>query len=462
MKNIYRYIRAALLMVTMTFCLISCSTEDFPSPNEAGIPLAANYEDAIQISVDQETNYVKFSFEGKGVTPVWIVDGKTYSSSMSWEKYYRKAGDYTVDVRIANANGMSDGSITKTFHIDKTIMTGFGGFVYDSPYNIWKSATIAAPTFYYANSDWSARPNPQYTFDGEAYTVTLPQSTTERWQAQMGLVTNFGSSADKQYDFSVIFTSTKDHPAVMVKLVDSRDGKPYEDTFLFAKTIKLEANEPVCFWREAVAGIDIPNLKLVLDFGGNADNTDITVESIVFKDHANDDGTVVPEVEEPEPNWVDLNSADNLWHGINFTSSFYYGPNWSQIADPAFTVNGTEYTVVLPTATFQQWQSQIHLTPDNLATTAADSYDFKVILNASNDVNEATIKFVKVGESDEDKNTYVFVKQFDLTAGTDITAKVINAKGLDISQTKLVFDFGGNPANTTVVIKDIILQKHKE
>ena len=26
----------------------------------------------------------------------------------------------------------------------------------------------------------------------------------------------------------------------------------------------------------------------------------------------------------------------------------------------------------------------------------------------------------------------------------------------------LVFDFGGNPANTDVTIKDIILQKHKD
>ncbi|MCS2309041.1 hypothetical protein NXX42_24770 [Bacteroides thetaiotaomicron] len=35
-----------------------------------------------------------------------------------------------------------------------------------------------------------------------------------------------------------------------------------------------------------------------------------------------------------------------------------------------------------------------------------------------------------------------------LTAGEDVTAKVINAKGVDITQAKLVFDFGGNPANT--------------
>ncbi len=88
MKNIYSYIRAALLIVSVIFCLTGCSTEDFPSLNEAGIPLATDYEDAIQIEVDQTTNYVTFSYNGKGTTPVWIVDGKSYSSLMSWEKYY--------------------------------------------------------------------------------------------------------------------------------------------------------------------------------------------------------------------------------------------------------------------------------------------------------------------------------------------------------------------------------------
>lgn len=160
--------------------------------------------------------------------------------------------------------------------------------------------------------------------------------------------------------------------------------------------------------------------------------------------------------------WVDVNSADNLWHGLNFTSWFYYGPNWSQIADPAFTINGAEYTAVFPTATFDHWQNQIHLTPDNLALTATESYDFKVILNASNEVKGATIKLVLVGGTPETDAVFIFTEQFDLTAGKDISAEVINAKGVNISHAKLVFDFGGNPANTTVTIKNIILQKHKD
>lgn len=156
MKKIYSYIGGMLLTTAMAFSITACSPDDFTSPNEAGIPVASTYENTIQIDVDRETNWVTFTFNAQpGITPVWIFDGKTYSSSFSMKKYYRKAGDYSVDVKIANANGVSDGSISKTFRINKTIMNGFGGFVYESDFNMWTKATIAAPTFYYAPG-WSA------------------------------------------------------------------------------------------------------------------------------------------------------------------------------------------------------------------------------------------------------------------------------------------------------------------
>ena len=51
---------------------------------------------------------------------------------------YKRQGSYTVECKVKNANGISDGSITKTFEIEKTIMNGFGGFVEDSEFNMFK------------------------------------------------------------------------------------------------------------------------------------------------------------------------------------------------------------------------------------------------------------------------------------------------------------------------------------
>ncbi len=455
MKKIYKYISAAVITFISTFGFTSCSPEDYASPSEANIPIATEYADAVRIEVDQETNNAHFYFDAKqGVIPVWIIDGKSYSTQFSMTKYYRKAGDYNVDIKIANANGVSDGTITKTFHIDKTKMTGFGGFVYESEYNLWTKATIGTPTFWYAPG-WSQIADPAYSLVDGAFTITLPSATTDTWQAQMLTTTNISTSSDKNYDFSVILTSTTDHPHVMVKLVDGSD----DNIFYCAETIALTANEPVCFYKSNMKGLDISSLKMVLDFGGNKENTVINVENIVFKDHSNDDGTVVPTAPSvPEPTWSGVNSPDNLWNGITYTNTFYYAPGWSQLPDPKITVDGNSYSMSFPSATMDQWQNQVTFITDALATSATNEYDFRVTIKASNDIKGVTVKMAQ----NDDDNIFLFLERKDVTAGEDVVLKVIKQKGADITKAKLVFDFGGNPAATDIVIKDIILQKHKD
>lgn len=458
MKKILYSLGKGALFAALTWGFTACSPEEFDSPNEAGIPVAADYEDAVRIVVDQETNYANFYFEsGNGVMPVWIIDGKNYSSDFTMSKYYRKAGDYSVEVKIANANGVSDGSISRTFHVDKTKMTGFGGFVYDSEFNMWTKAMVEAPTFWYAPG-WGQIADPAYTLTDGAYVVTLPAATTDTWQAQMALATDMSTSAGKHYDFSVILTSTTDHPHVTVKLTDATD----DGNFYFEGKVALTANEPLCFWKSDMEGLDIASLKLVFDFGGNAENSEITIESVVLKDHADDDGTEVPVIDEtPEPEWVDVNSDENLWKGAQYEMSFYYAPGWNQIANPGMTEEGTEYAFTLPEATTDQWQAQCTFVTSNVATSAADEYDFKVTITSNTDLPGMTVKLCSAGEGG-DNIIIVNEEKVAVTADVPTVIKGIKKAGQDIEAAKLVFDFGGNPAGTVVQVKNIILQKHKD
>lgn len=466
MRKINSYIGDLLLTAVILFSVMACSPDDLVSLSEDSIPIASTYEEAIQISVDQETNIATFSFkEQPGVMPVWIIDGKKYSSSYSMTNYYRKAGDYSIQAKVANANGVSDGTITKTFHINKTKMNGFGGFKYDSEFNLWKVATISEPTFYYAPG-WAQIPNPTYSLNDGAYTVTLPVATTDTWQAQMMMATNISTEAAKHYDFSVILSSTTAHPSVTVKLVNAAD----DGNFYFEQKVKLEANEPLCFWKYDMEGLDIAKLKLVLDFGGNADNTDITIESIVLKDHANDDGTDVPEIDNtPEPTWCDVNSADNLWKGATFSNKFFYAnADWSPRPNPELVANGTSYTVTFPLATAEAWQNQV-LFDTNLSSDVETLYDFRIVLNSTEDIKQATVKLVQTneigtdGEEIKHDGNFFFDKKVALVAGKDIVAWEASAKAPEAMHAiSLVFDFGGNIDNTTVAIKDIIWQKHKD
>ena len=205
--------------------------------------------------------------------------------------------------------------------------------------------------------------------------------------------------------------------------------------------------------------MDLSNVKVVFDFGGNADNTDIIIESFVLKDHANDDGTEIPDApEQPEPTWSDVDSPDNLWSTANYATSFYYAPGWAQIADPTYSLDGTAHTLTFAEATGEKWQNQFTLTTDNVALSAGESYDFRVIVHANAELPAMTYKFCQA----DDDATYLFELTTTVAANEDVAVKAINVPGVAITQGKLVFDFGGNAANTTVTLSDIILQVHKD
>ena len=349
----------------------------------------------------------------------------------SFTRFYRKAGTYSVECKVRNRDGISDGSITKEFIIEKTQMNGFGGFDPESDFNLFKDVTFSEPSFYYAPG-WAQVANPSYSYIDGTYTMTLPTATSERWQAQMLINTGVAITAGATYDFSVIMTSTTAHSGVKVKICQADD----DNLILMDQDFSLEANEPKALWASELEGVDLSNVKVVFDFGGNADNTDITIESFVLKDHANDDGTGT----------------------ATYATTFYYAPGWSQIADPTYSLDGTTHSLTFGEATGEKWQNQFTLTTDNLALSAGESYDFRVIVHTSVELPAFTYKFC---QADDDANA-LFELTTAVAANEDVAVKAINVPGVAITQGKLVFDFGGNAANTTVTLSDIILQVHKD
>lgn len=602
----------------------ACTPDDFVTPNEAGILQAADIESAINITVDQSINQVTFNMDKKGAYPIWIFDGKTYSTTNGLSKIYTVAGDYSVEVKVGNANGISDGSVTKTFHLDNTqfdfgkyytfmagtesktwyvakdepahmgcgepgtdgsnwwsavpndkadwgvyddaltftagkqytynpgaggtvyVNTGcslwseyntndgqdfmvpveeqtvsyeltvegtdlflefpantlfpyipydesyakprfkvesmnakkmvlimdngaiswrmvlttereevFEGFKYDSEFNMWKSATVSAPWFYYAPG-WAQLPDPAYTVDGATYTVTLPSATTDQWQAQMHLDTDMSLSSATNYDFSVILNASTDIAKATVKLTDNTD----DNNFLFTETVALKALEDNVFWLSDVPGIDAALVKLVFDFGGNGDNCEVVIKNVVLKDHANDDGTKLPsdepEAEKPNVNWVDEASPENMWNSANVAPTFWFADaSWAQIADPDYSFADGIHTIVMPNATEAQWQAQVTFADLGIGTEVGKTYDFRVVLKTDNDVKGVTVKLT---QNDNDGNFY-FEDRIDLAADEEYTYINAAMEGKDIANLKLVFDFGGNPAGTTAQIYGIILQE---
>ena len=127
MKTIWQYIAIAALAVSAAAC-----TPEYPEPKASGLPQASDLD--VTIEVDQATNYVTFVMNNKGVVPVWIfgdqkIDGKA-SKKYSYTENgvtlrFRDAGEYTVEVKAYNANGISQGSLVRTFNLSNTYRDPF-------------------------------------------------------------------------------------------------------------------------------------------------------------------------------------------------------------------------------------------------------------------------------------------------------------------------------------------------
>lgn len=136
--------------------------------------------------------------------------------------------------------------------------------------------------FYYYAPGWAQIADPELVQNGSNdYTVTLPEATSDQWQAQMAFKTTMSSSADKRYDFYLVMTSTEDHPGVTVKLVKEGD----DETFYFADRHPLKAYEEFVYKVPDMAGIDMASINLFFDFGGNVAGTEINIKDILFQEH---------------------------------------------------------------------------------------------------------------------------------------------------------------------------------
>lgn len=338
----------------------------------------------------------------------------------------------------------------------------FNGFNYNHEANLWKPVDAEGAhsySFFYAPG-WTQIADPEVSCAGGKYTFSLPSATSEQWQAQCFIIptTDLPLSAATNYDFSCILNSSTDIKKVTLKLTDTAN----DGNFLFTENVNLTAFEDYVFYLSDLPGIDAATVKMVFDFGGNPDNTEVSVSNIVLKDHAIDDGTVLPSVPEDPvagPEEYKYDSEANLWKAADAAHSctFFYAPSWSQLPDPEVENNGNEYLLKLPSATFAQWQAQFHIIPDNpVALESSKSYDFSVVLNSTTDIRAVTLKLTENGNDDN----FLFTENVNLTAFEDYIFDLSDLPGIDAAAVKMVFDFGGNPDNTEVTIKRIVLKDH--
>ncbi len=445
----YITIKSLFAATAAVLAMTACSPEDFEGVSEAGLPTAENAK--VTATVDEATNTVTFKLEGDAIYPMWYipVDGKEvtknpiYSTLNPLQKIWSNAGDYTVQYRVGNHNGMSQGMGTATFHIANSL-TNYDELLAQLAGKEWRIASGEA-----------------------AHMACGPSGTdgTEWWAAKANEKADKGVYDDRitfGKDYSYVY-DPGEGGTVYVNTSCTVLGGPQSEDFMAPVDGKKESSfklstEGNDIYMTMPAGTYFPYIPADEAFNGELK---LRIESLVGSTMALvwDNGNIawhyILTCADQGFQGFNASSDCNLWKNCTYNNTFYYAPGWAQIADPTVTADGNKYVIELPEATTDQWQAQVHFHTD-METNAANTYDFSAKLLSTTDHNNVTVKLTKEG----DDNTYYFAETIKLTAGQEYVFYKSNMPGIDMDKVNLVFDFGGNTAGTKITIRDIDLQEH--
>ena len=337
----------------------------------------------------------------------------------------------------------------------------FQGFKYDSEFNMWKDAEVVLQSTWFSPSDWSGScQQPEVEVTNSSIKFHTPADMgNDQWMGQVHIGTNIPVSAAETYDFSCCIVANVDSKATVKVQMDGDDNV----SFAGQDQIAFDAGGSYYYFSD-LPGFD-GTLKIAFDFAGYPD-TDFEIKNIVFKNHKDNDGTVLPsdspEVpggDTPSVSWVDVNSDANIWNSATITeiTSWTSPSDWSgSTPEPEVTQEGNSFTLQYSEAPGgDQWQAQFGINTD-LSFSADKLYDFRVTINPSCDIPGATVKPTNYAD-----DAFWSDGRHDLEAYEDNVIELVGVSA-DMPDFKIVFDFAGVAENATVVVKDIIIQEHSD
>lgn len=472
MKRIFKY----LAVMAASAAAVGCYP-DVATPEMGKLPDAEGLE--VKIEVDQETNYVTFTMLTPGVVPMWIfgdqkVD-KTENTRYAYTQNgvrlrFRDEGTHSVEVKAYNANGVSMGSVVKTFEMENTYRDPFDPSPYIKRLSrewVWNSEVSGhfgcGPDVNDPASWWSCGANEKA--DWSLYNDSMTFTEDGKYL--------FNPGEDGKVYVNAGFTALGTSPDGNDFLVDI---PAYESTY----TIENDWNE---------AGVE--EVWLVLPKGKNLsyipnqsiyDNPRFLITSLSTKEvklsaanAPNGDGTIswlynfVPagslggDKDEDKAAAWDASISANMWSQATPNMAFWFsGADWSgmTIPDNTFVNNGDgTYTITMPEGMGgDQWKGQVHFESTGLSTSAGKKYDFQIVLLSSDDHPGVTIKLSKEG----DDNTFYCADRHVIAADEEFVYQLADVDGIDIESLRLTLDVAGGVAGSTLNVSKIIICEHQE
>ena len=436
----------------------ACSPDSFDGANPNGIPTVDGVD--FQISVDQENNQMIATFNPQeGVYPVWILDGTQYSTLHEVGYKNNEAGTHTVEMKLANRNGFSQGSVRKEYTFNNTIVNYTSDFKRITGKN-WRFANkevghlACGPSGTAGTEWWSAGPDEKKGTgmydDHITFTADNAKGGTFTYDAGADGLTyvNYGTKFNTEgatADIDVVIgnqtTTWSFEPGV------DAEGKSCTYIVLAPNTAFPYISTDDQYENPRFRIETLSNTKLVLVY----DNPGAIAWHFIFTSAD----------AEKEWNGYDANSDFNMWKSITPEMSFYYNPDpgWgneqTELFASLFEMGNNDYNVTIPQECYAEWQAQVHF-HTSLTTSAANNYDFSCIFNSDRDIDGVVVKLT----NEDDSEAIIDAHDVSLKAGQNYIFWVSDVPGKDLKPVKLVFDFGHATGETHVNISNIVLKDH--
>ena len=461
MKNLFKYSIGALFA---GLAMTACSPDEFSGADPNGIPSVSGVD--FNISVDQETNQMIATYTPQpGTYPVWILNGTTYSTLQEVGYNNPEAGTYTIDMKIGNRNGFSQGTISKTFTFNETKVDYSADFrrITGKEWRIANKEVAhmgCGPAGTAGTEWWSAQPNDKKDFgvydDRITFTADNRKGGTYTYNAGADGMTyvNWGTSFNPtgaEPDVDVALGNQTSTWSFEVYDWEDAEGNVTKQTYiqLGKNTLFPYISSNAQYENPKFRIETLTATKMVLVY----DAPDRSISWRFILTSAADERLV-------EEQGFDANSDFNLWKGVTPDATFYFAPNWSpdRTAEMQATYNdkGNDYTITVPDAAFDRWQAQMHLHTTGVETSAANHYDFSCIFVADADIDGVTVKVT----NEADNEAIIDVDNISLKAGKEYVFWKSDVEGKDLSPVKIVFDFGHASGATTINVSNIVLKDH--
>lgn len=465
MKNnnrIFRYGVMAGVLLAMT----ACSEESNYVPVKGGLPQAGDY--SIGITVDDFNNVElnildKNGQNAKGVYPIWYINGSTRpSTSLTYRDLITIAGEYPVEMKVGNANGVSDGSVTGTIVITKTIFD----------FTPYMSGLTNGST-----KEWSI----DGTKDGNMGCGSAPSNPTEWWNGGPGAkeaegvyenILTFGytgSDTEGSYTFDpgtsgtiYVNTGVKSLPGYTVNNPDNGedfrvDAHVVDASFTLSPEganlyLVLPAETPFPYVASE-AGFASPKYRIA-SFNKNEITLVEDLEGISWQ------YIIAPRAEaDVTTTGFKYNGEHNLWKDadVKVASTWFSGPSdWNGITGPDVELTDTKgIRLHTPAETgSDQWKAQVHVETD-IEVSAGKTYDFSCKVTVPKD-GSVTVKTQKIGD---DNTMFAGMGDQKAVAANGDIVWFSDLEGFD-GTLKIAFDFAGY-ADADIEISNIVFKEHQ-